>query len=104
MDACTPSGMLQGIVGADLLLMVMSPCMPSSRWLNLTTGSLALLKTWTLCTPGTHFRRTVATRSNTSAGEAVDRSMSERMESSERLSSKGHSAVCPGEDSNNMET
>lgn len=65
----------------------MSPCRLSSRWWNLTTGRRALLTTWTLCTLGTQRRRIAATSSSTSAGEAVEMSMSDRMESSERPSS-----------------
>ncbi len=78
----------------NLLLMVMSPWRLSSRWLNLTTGSRAVLRVWTLCTPGTHFLKMTATSSKTSAGVAVDRSMSDKMESSERQSSDWFSPVC----------
>lgn len=67
--------------------MVMSPCRLSSLWWNLTTGRRALLTTWTLWTLGTQRLRIAATRSRTSAGEAVDRSISDRIESSERPSS-----------------
>lgn len=74
--------------------MVMSPWRLSSRWLNLTTGSRAEASVCTLCTPGTHFFKIAATRSKISTGEAVDRSMSDRIESSERPSSDGFSPVC----------
>lgn len=65
----------------------MSPCRLSSRWWNLTTGRRALLTTWTLCTLGTQRFRIIARSSRTSAGAAVDRSISDSIESSDRPSS-----------------